>query len=434
VTDAIRLALADVLNRIASALASPAVLARMREHMPPIGSIELLSGPAKGNVIPIHSGDIAGRDTDNDIVLDSTRASRKHVMFGEEGGNVFVRDLGSANGMFVDGRPAGRSQLKGGETIFIGDIQLRYHAKTEVQLALQRMSKPAPALLNDEPPRALPATVVPAAEEGPSLAVRGRLLPAPAPRPLVEDNEDLIATVMISPPEGDPNALEATLAYNMSNRFRAGGPDRAAQLERRLKLVLAILGALGSTKERGELLKKIVDELFDVFPQTIWGSILLGPSAEALASSFSRHRDHRAPDVEVSRTLMKRVLERKEAILSLNAASDDRLDGATIARLPTRSIMVAPLLFGREALGLIYVQSGDARRFERDDLDLLAGLASCVAVFLKRVEAQESPPLEELETSERLPERPPIPVEPAPVEPAPKPVEPAPERRLELEG
>lgn len=444
IADKLRVALANGLRRVVYALAPPAVLARVRAQGPPIGTLEFRTGPRKGDVVPIYSGDLAGRDTDTTIVVDSTKASRWHVIFEVEGDGVSVRDLGSANGTYVNGVQASRARLKTGDEILMGDIVLRFAAPG--------------ILLADAPPPRGPNAAPPAvdtrstAAKEPDAPTGNALVLRPGVHASTRDpgDSEIIASAPVPADlDGDSSRLEATLAYTMSNRFRPG-TDRAADAERRLKLVLAILGALGATRERGELLARIVDEIFEVFPQTSRGSILLGSSAETLAPSVSRQRDDRAPDVPVSRTLAKRVLEKKEAILSRNAAQDARLDGATIALLPTHSIMAAPLVFGREALGLIYVQSGDRRRFEAEDLDLLAGLAACAAVFLKRVEVrEESPPLEELEDSGSRRAEPPraeppraeqaraeLPrAEPPSAEPprAPEPPSEPPPRRLELE-
>jgi FHA domain len=68
-----------------------------------------------------------GRVADNDLQLAGEKVSRHHAVIEiGDGGAVVLRDLGSRNGVFVDGqRLSGPRVLSGGEQLRIGDQQLR---------------------------------------------------------------------------------------------------------------------------------------------------------------------------------------------------------------------------------------------------------------------------------------------------------------------
>ncbi len=66
-----------------------------------------------------------GRGPENDVVLDAPQVSRHHarIVRGDEG--VFLEDLGSANGTFVDGKRVERVALEPGQTISFGSYAIR---------------------------------------------------------------------------------------------------------------------------------------------------------------------------------------------------------------------------------------------------------------------------------------------------------------------
>lgn len=69
-----------------------------------------------------------GRKPGNDIVLDNMIVSGQHCAFELHGlADVFVEDLGSTNGTFVNnGKVKGRVQLHDGDKVAVGPFRLRY--------------------------------------------------------------------------------------------------------------------------------------------------------------------------------------------------------------------------------------------------------------------------------------------------------------------
>lgn len=67
-----------------------------------------------------------GRATDNDVVLGSPLASRRHAVLVTEGPFVTLRDSGSRNGTYVNGSRVDTQVLAHGDTIGIGDYMMRF--------------------------------------------------------------------------------------------------------------------------------------------------------------------------------------------------------------------------------------------------------------------------------------------------------------------
>ena len=69
-----------------------------------------------------------GRSSASDIVLKSDDyASGRHAQLTRHGGLLYVEDMGSTNGTFVNGRKAvGATPLRHGDTVRIGSTTFRY--------------------------------------------------------------------------------------------------------------------------------------------------------------------------------------------------------------------------------------------------------------------------------------------------------------------
>jgi pSer/pThr/pTyr-binding forkhead associated (FHA) protein len=67
-----------------------------------------------------------GRSLDNDVVLESVLASRRHAVLLSEGPFVTLRDAGSRNGTYVNGTRIEVQVLAHGDTIGIGDCRIRF--------------------------------------------------------------------------------------------------------------------------------------------------------------------------------------------------------------------------------------------------------------------------------------------------------------------
>ena len=83
------------------------------------------SGPRRGMHWSLPSGATeAGRDFDAPIFLDDVTVSRHHAEFTVEDQRLTVRDLGSTNGTYVNGRRTDGEHLEAGDEVIIGRFHL----------------------------------------------------------------------------------------------------------------------------------------------------------------------------------------------------------------------------------------------------------------------------------------------------------------------
>jgi hypothetical protein len=83
---------------------------------------------------------VVGRDPACDLVLDDEQVSRRHAAFEPlEGGQCLLRDLGSTNGTWVDGRRlAAPLVLEGGEDVRLGQALLQLAEPASAPLRIGR--------------------------------------------------------------------------------------------------------------------------------------------------------------------------------------------------------------------------------------------------------------------------------------------------------
>ncbi|WP_460537895.1 FtsK/SpoIIIE domain-containing protein [Humibacter ginsengiterrae] len=90
-----------------------------------VATLTVLSGPDAGSSFPLALGTtVLGRDPGCDIVLHDGLVSKRHVRF-ETSDAVEVVDLGSANGIVVDGGIVPRLRIKREEVLVIGDSEVK---------------------------------------------------------------------------------------------------------------------------------------------------------------------------------------------------------------------------------------------------------------------------------------------------------------------
>ncbi len=90
---------------------------------------------AGGTVIPLEKSIVlVGRQADCDVVLTHSRkVSRKHCCFAQVNDRWIIRDLGSTNGVSINGaRIRKEHRLRLGDEILIGDIGFKLHNKPQL--------------------------------------------------------------------------------------------------------------------------------------------------------------------------------------------------------------------------------------------------------------------------------------------------------------
>jgi predicted component of type VI protein secretion system len=135
---------------------------------------------------------VVGRDPACDISHDHALLSRRHAEFVASGDSVIVRDLGSRNGVFVNGARIAEQPLAAGDVVQIGPLRARYVVDgTAPVIAPEDMDADRTVVIRDlsPAPSARPASPARAPEPVPenddevTRLVRAPRTPTPAARP-----------------------------------------------------------------------------------------------------------------------------------------------------------------------------------------------------------------------------------------------------------
>ncbi len=147
---------------------------------------------------------VIGRDPACDLVLNDAKCSRRHAIVEMGPSGLGVRDNGSANGVFVNGRKVDRSPLIPGDIIRLGETVLKVLTESTGTVGMdandvgsdyqqtEDLTRPQDlaALPDSEPAATPPAFSLPAPIPAPPPArpaptsVPPRARPAPSPPPL----------------------------------------------------------------------------------------------------------------------------------------------------------------------------------------------------------------------------------------------------------
>ena len=142
------------------------------------------------------------------------------------------------------------------------------------------------------------------------------------------------------------------------------------------------------------MLPKILTSLFRLFPAADRGFIVMKDEDGNLVPRWVKTRGlhDETETIRISKTIIRRVMESREAMLSMDASDDSRFDSSqSIADFSIRSMICAPLLDSEgEAFGVLQIDSTQGRgQFREDDTDLLAGVAAYSGILINNARMQE---------------------------------------------
>jgi pSer/pThr/pTyr-binding forkhead associated (FHA) protein len=94
----------------------------------PIDNSPYLTDPQDHEHALANLSNTIGRAVENDVVIVSKRVSREHARIWREGRKLFVEDLGSTNGTFLnEERVLSPALLRDGDRIAIGEVTFVFH-------------------------------------------------------------------------------------------------------------------------------------------------------------------------------------------------------------------------------------------------------------------------------------------------------------------
>ncbi|QDU26511.1 Phosphoserine phosphatase RsbP [Anatilimnocola aggregata] len=308
------------------------------------------NGPQAGKRYELRTDrTIMGRHPECHVVIEVGAVSRQHAAVNRKGNDYFLEDLNSRNGTFLNEEPAkidGQRQLKPGDVVRVCEVSYTFHA--------------------DVP-----------------FKVQNKLG--------ITDGAGL-GTLMVDDEAGHPNStIMSKLDVSTSSR---GGVHVAASAEVKLAALVEITQNLGRALNLDEVLPQILKSLFKIFVQADRGFIVLEEPNGLLVPRWVRLRREDSNDsLRISRTIVRHVMESRQAILSADAATDERFElSQSIADFRIRSMMCAPLIDNEgKAFGALQIDTLDQRqRFQPEDLELLVSAASQAAVAINNAQLHES--------------------------------------------
>jgi adenylate cyclase len=197
---------------------------------------------------------------------------------------------------------------------------------------------------------------------------------------LVGQMRSSLQTVRSSIP---PDTLES-LSSLESNLFQVSKSVTAVEEERSKLLALArTTQAVNSSLELDEVLQLVMDTIIRI-TEAERGFLMLRDAQGEMATRVARNWEQESinpNEFAISRTIIQRVIDSGEPILTTNAQEDPRFGGhESIVAYNLRSILCVPLKAKTETIGVIYadnrIRSGIFKDAEKDLLTVFANQAA----------------------------------------------------------
>ena len=281
-----------------------------------------------------------GRSSTNDVPLGDRTLSRVHARIEGvlDGGPIRLVDLGSRNGTSLNG---------------------------------SRITEPAPLSAGDR--IQLGETLVEIIEESTTRVVIDGLGEESSKRTtFLQSSKDLVRP--------HKQAWDSKV-----------GAEELARVNASLRMLNEISVDLLGDIPLNRLLELILEKTF-TFLQPDRGLLMLANDHGELKPEKVKYAAGVDPsDIRLSKTLIQSVVEKKNGILLIDAATDAGLGAAESIRIQgITSCMAAPLFVEDRVIGLIYLEVRLGRKsFSEEDLRLLTSLANTSAIKIQNLRLQE---------------------------------------------
>jgi adenylate cyclase len=301
---------------------------------------------------------VVGRAVTSDIPIYDPTISRRHAEVSLTETGVLVKDLGSSNGTFLNGAKVAEAEAGANDVVTFGKVAFR----------VKEVTAPTPR------PQVVPA---PAEFTNPRAAVPGGTIVRQLP---VSVSGGVPAIVIDQPQPGGASHLKVK-AQTLEERR-----------EKKLSLLLEVSKELSKQQELDRLLDKVVDFTFQIMNVDRVSILLLDPKTNELVPRISKSRTGDASAAKhVPQSIARKAVEERVAILSDNAAADERFKGKSILIQSVRSAMCTPLMGSdSKVLGILYVDNLTATHsFADEDLEFLIAFGGLTAVAIENSQLSE---------------------------------------------
>ena len=307
--------------------------------------LQIRSGPRAGERVSLTKEKVViGRHPACDIVLDTSAVSRQHATIVLETDTYFLEDLSSRNGTTLNGvRVDAKKRLEDGD---------------EVQICEQSLIFTTGTTPSEE------AYVIGSETSNPDDFIDSAI-----------DGSRIMSQVDVP-----AVASEAAMALNTEAKLRA---------------VINLNKALGGSVSLEEVLPKLLDGIFEMFPKADRGFVLLRDmKSKRLILRSKKLRSVPEPGpIRLSVSLLQQVVLTKRGILSADAASDSQFgaNNESMIDCRIRSLLCVPLVRSDDVVtGVIHVDTLDLRdSFDAKDLEVLAGIAGMASRVVEQARTYE---------------------------------------------
>jgi serine phosphatase RsbU (regulator of sigma subunit) len=302
-----------------------------------------------------------GRSARNDLCVEDPFTSRLHAEVRKRGDSLWVSDLGSANGTYLNGtRLIAPVQLQDGDRIRIGETEIEYSEKADT----------APARSHT------------------SILVSDAYMP-PVPE----------ATIFAGPRNSAANLI-STLDTGQPTQVRPAAGAAAFGDRDLLAVISRVSLTLLSPLSLDETLRQVLDCIFEALPSDRGYLMLLeteegqsGKEPELVCKAMKARSTapEAASEVKISRSISEQVLKQGVSVLTSDAQHDPRFQGQHSIMLGgIRSVMAVPIAVEGRVCGMIYVDSPfGVSRFTEQDLQVLTLIAGVAAIRIENVRLLE---------------------------------------------
>jgi adenylate cyclase len=301
-------------------------------------------GMANERICELHQGiNTIGRGLDNSIVVedDARSLSRHHAEIQVSERGIFVTDLNSSNGTFVNQIKIVQQKLQHEDLVQFGSVVFRL--------------------------------------------VDQALVPA-EPKPQIS-NSGLSILMRVSPekPRGNmQDLLQQPQKTRMGSVLMIEGTDAAQRTAAKLRVLLEVSQQLASPESYAALPDRILELLLKIM--SVDRAVLLlvdsiTGNLEPKAYRFSESANAENLDF-YSRKITNFVLKQGDAIVSDDASGDRRFDSSqSIIQYSIQSAMCAPLKPRDQVIGVLYVDNlSQGYAYNQEDLEFLSSLANQAAI------------------------------------------------------
>jgi adenylate cyclase len=300
---------------------------------------------------------IVGRAVTSDVPVYDPTISRQHAELALTDAGVRIKDLGSSNGTFLNGARITEAVATDSDVVTFGKVAYRVKA----------VSAPAPR------PQVVPSFQTP--KPGAMGGTIVRQLP-------------------VSASGGVPAIVDASPGTSASgaSHLKVTAQSLEERREKKLSLLLEISKELSKQQELDRLLDKVVDFTFQIMNVDRVSILLLEPTTNELVPRISKSRSGSSgAGKHVPQSIARKAVEERVAILSDNAAADERFKGKSILIQSVRSAMCTPLMgTDQKVLGILYVDNRTATHsFADEDLEFLIAFGSLAAVGVENSQRSE---------------------------------------------